>query len=1103
MSVSYTKKTWYDGSEGGTPITAAELNRVETGIDDVVTQSNANKTNIDNHTASKVNSSDGAHGLRYHNSELDYYDETNEEWVEIETGGDDFANKNLSNISDTTSTDVKNRVKNIGVSITNITPHHNSPSYVDGKYIWFEEDNNTVYTCISNDGLTLTSRKANNLVVGEYGWDIFIKNSVSGVYIIVGELSSSPGDSTIHCSTDLINWTRVILPGSLGTNGIYFIDRSSTNGYWAYEFKGITYLFIHLYEDIEGSPYQSGVKLISTTDCITWTNHTDTNIEDYGQQPIYIDNDIIIGGNGSGSGAKSTDGITWTTFAPEQWMSVFLVNKVGNNYYIIAKHGMNHQIKIYSTTDFTNFTVALDLHSEMSAKYTDYTTYFEDGASALYNMEVKKYNDSYIIFSDTRAKVENQINAAYLVIPTDLNTDNIEWVEIPKTISDSDYSYYWNLFSSIYDMNNDIRVFNNYDYQSYGLFESSAFTFEVSNALDILGVGSSEGGASSAEDVSYDNTNSGLTADNVQDAIDEVLTKETTVTTDSNGYVITDPKNTHVTIPPASLSGTASMAVKSGTQGTVYTITDYAGQSTADVYTKSAVDELVSGLHGIPSGGNTNQVLAKNSSSDYDLKWVNQTGGGSGFKIIVTASDYPNKSVTVTESDSGDTVTETTNANGVATFIVSAGTWTATVDDSGTTVTLGSVTVGTTSIEYLGNNVKFAFHYSEKDSDPDSVDYPSGYDNSDWSSDTAYMDYTNDTFHYGNWNPNGTNAKKLSWLFPKPCMLKNDGTVDYYLDPNDYTKKADGTASDIANTSYGGNAMMEWGQEGKKIWWKIIPDVGDNGFTFCVANYQADEDYDCWNHYDCDNEIKDHFYTPIYFGSLVSSKLRSLSGQANSVSTTRQNEIDYATANNTDSKVHWYTEVYSDWLLQGMLTTLITKSLDSQTKIGKGVTSASAAINTGTMNTKGLFWGSTNGTDGVKCWGMENTWGNLYRAIGGLIASTQTIKFKLTPNDHDGTTATSYNTDGTGYTTANTISGSSGYISHMYATKKSLTPATLSGSESTYYCDRCYTTTTANTYYALVGGHWYSTAVAGAFCVNLNNGASGADATRGAALSYK
>lgn len=31
--MAYTQKTWADGSAGGTPVTAAELNRMETGID--------------------------------------------------------------------------------------------------------------------------------------------------------------------------------------------------------------------------------------------------------------------------------------------------------------------------------------------------------------------------------------------------------------------------------------------------------------------------------------------------------------------------------------------------------------------------------------------------------------------------------------------------------------------------------------------------------------------------------------------------------------------------------------------------------------------------------------------------------------------------------------------------------------------------------------------------------------------------------------------------------------------------------------------------------------------------------------------------------------
>lgn len=477
----------------------------------------------------------------------------------------------------------------------------------------------------------------------------------------------------------------------------------------------------------------------------------------------------------------------------------------------------------------------------------------------------------------------------------------------------------------------------------------------------------------------------------------------------------------------------------------------------------------------------------------------------SGQLIIVTAEDFAEETITLTNADDGTTLTKTADSNGVAKFNVSsAGTWTATADDSGTTVTLGSVTLNVSEINYASEGVKFAFHYSENDSDPDSVTYPAGYDNSNWSSAPAHMDFANNRFEYGAWNPDGANASKLSWLFPKPCMLAYDGTVSYYLDKDDYTKKSDGMASDVANTSFGGNAMMEWGQNGKKIYWKIVPDSDGKGFTFCVANYEVDADYHCWNHYDCDNTIKDHFYTPIYFGSLVSSKLRSLSGQNNSVSTTRQQEIDYAKTNNPDAKVHWFTEVYADWLLTTMLTVLITKSLDSQSKVGAGRTASgnTSAINTGTMNTRGLFWGSNNGTDGVKCWGMENTWGNIWRAVAGYVNVNNTVKTKLTYGNVDGTSVSAYNLDGTGYESLGSISGTSGgYISHMNISEKGIAPATASGSDSTYYCDGFYFT--SGTMYGRVGGDWLSADKCGLFFTDLNSMVSLAAAYTGAALSYK
>lgn len=1180
MSVDFTKKTWYDGSEGGTPITAAELNRVETGIDDVVTQSNADKTNIDNHTASKVNSSDGAHGLRYYNSELDYYDDTNEEWVEIQTGGggtdvivptpvygstasktyiegdyiysvrgtlgtdtlyevttsvergdtwaigtnialstdegaevfvaniisgeygvlpynivgmvnsdgtvtrygssrdtSDIANRTLTNIQNTTTTDVECRYSNTGKEFI-----ANDWNFVNGKYINIKSENNVIYAVVSEDGYTVTNKVATNLP-SDIGY--VFQNPNSNVYFAICVVSGAK--VSIFYSSDLATWTKVILPNSEGTEpeqGIYRYKMNYVSKPISYTLWGNTCIVIGLgyrqYEDGEGimqTDYTSIITArngndfaVANSNLGSFNENLDTSVfYQYYNTPNY---QFVL------SSYTSTDGLTYTKYTLPDDRSPQYVTKVEENYFIWGTDYTNHTCAVFSTSDFTTFTKVYDFYPSTWQEHPEFSDYFDEVNRVLFK------NDTYFVLGSNYDSEHDTYKAAIVAIPSTFT--NREWCDLPN---------------GEYNFNPDRSKATVYDYRNgteYNLLNISPFTAEVSKALTILDVGS--GGGSGTDD--YEDLLNKPSINGV-----ELLGNKAIGTLSGDiqvGYadLLNKPSINGVELLGNKLVGLLSTDIhinadKIGYSGTV------SGASTA----KSAIDALqssLSGLHGIPSGGNTNQVLAKNSSSDYDLKWVNQTGGGSGFKIIVTAPTYPNKSVTVTESDSGDTVTETTDANGVATFIVSAGTWTATTLVGGATVTLGSVTVGTTNIEYSG--VKFAFHYSENDSSPNSVTYPSGYDNSDWSSDTAHMDFTHDTFHYGNWDPSGTNAARLSWLFPKPCMLKSDGTVDYYLNPNDYTKKADGTASDIANTSYDGNAMMEWGQNGAKIYWKIIPDSDNKGFTFCVANTKLDEDYDCWNHYDCDNNIKDHFYTPIYFGSLVNNKLRSLSGRNNLTGTTRQQEINYAKANNTDAnKTHWYTEVYADWLLQSMLTTLITKSLDSQTKIGQGRSASgnSSAINTGTMNTKGLFWGSTNGTDGVKCWGMENTWGNLYRAIGGLIASTQTIKVKLTPNNHDGTTATSYNLDGTGYTTANTISGSTGYISHMYATKKSLTPATLSGSESTYYCDRCYTTTTANTYYAIVSGDWSSGATAGAFIVYLDVVASIADTYRGASLSYK
>lgn len=52
--------------------------------------------------------------------------------------------------------------------------------------------------------------------------------------------------------------------------------------------------------------------------------------------------------------------------------------------------------------------------------------------------------------------------------------------------------------------------------------------------------------------------------------------------------------------------------------GTVYNIKDDTARA------------AVAGTHGVPTGGTQGQVLAKLSGTNYDVAWVNQSGGGGG-----------------------------------------------------------------------------------------------------------------------------------------------------------------------------------------------------------------------------------------------------------------------------------------------------------------------------------------------------------------------------------------------------------------------------------------------------------------------------------------
>lgn len=385
----------------------------------------------------------------------------------------------------------------------------------------------------------------------------------------------------------------------------------------------------------------------------------------------------------------------------------------------------------------------------------------------------------------------------------------------------------------------------------------------------------------------------------------------------------------------------------------------------------------------------------------------------------------------------------------------------------------------------------FGYDLVKNNSNPKArVTYPSDVDNAAFT--PATMNFSTGKFNYGGWTFDPGEK-----FMPRPCMLTYAGVVDHYLDPNDYTKKLGGSTSKVSDSSFGGNAMMEWPKIYTKRW------ESNDVYHFRCSDTPQDDTWDCWCNYDRNNNQIDHFYTPIYFGSLVSGKLRSISGAANSVNTTAANEITYAKANGND----WYTEVLADRLLLQDLLIMMARSTECQTAFGYGRCngSNSNAIAPGTMNTKGMFWGSDDQTSGVKVFGMENVWGNLWRRTAGWINSNGTQKVKLTRGTHDGSTAIDYNTDGKGYKTianATPAGSSGGYISSMKTEAFGRLPVTVSGSSSTYEADGMYFYND-NIYYAFVGGGWDGALVVGPFCVALNVAASYSYSRFGAALSCK
>ena len=223
-----------------------------------------------------------------------------------------------------------------------------------------------------------------------------------------------------------------------------------------------------------------------------------------------------------------------------------------------------------------------------------------------------------------------------------------------------------------------------------------------------------------------------------------------------------------------------------------------------------------------------------------------------------------------------------------------------------------------------------------------------------------------------------------------PAMIKPDGTIDYLLDPDDHAKKLDGTASNVDNHATD-NAMSVFDCH---IWIKMYEDTDYQYIE--VANEQLDEGYVDFPYLRADGTRRDRLYYPMYEGTVVNGKLRSLASGTPTGNLDTAAMVSYANANDgMGSSSIWSIGDWSHHLWITLLSMLIGKTTCVEHALGEGNTNGSGMCTNGACIDKGAFWGKPrSSTDAennqpVKLFYIENPYANAWKRTLGMLRTNK------------------------------------------------------------------------------------------------------------------
>lgn len=286
----------------------------------------------------------------------------------------------------------------------------------------------------------------------------------------------------------------------------------------------------------------------------------------------------------------------------------------------------------------------------------------------------------------------------------------------------------------------------------------------------------------------------------------------------------------------------------------------------------------------------------------------------------------------------------------------------------------------------------------------------------------------------------------------KPYMVHADGTPDYRLREDDYTKKEDGTASDVANANYNGGAFS-WLM---KIYKREYM-AGDDRYV--LFRFEKADGFEPVGFLDPDNRELEGAWIPMFYGSIVSEKMRSTSGMQPDYSKTTAAQKTAIDA--FSSRARFFGGPLVETIID--LLIMFAKTTELQTAYGCGNMSGYDASLSPTYGVKqnnvvggGQFYGTSDGKSLNKIFhsivlGSYNQWmRDPYEVVvNGRVRVSKNYAYDVTGASYADT----------GITAANRPGGNGWGYPHKYQTVAgygAVPVAPYSGSTSTGGCDGLY-----------------------------------------------